>query len=33
MRGDAILLRMLAPILSALDNPQVTDVVVNCPAR
>ena len=33
MRGDAILLRMLAPILPALDNPQVTDVVVNRPGE
>src|SRR3984885_811429 len=33
MRGDAILLRMLAPILPALDNPQVTDVVVNRPGQ
>lgn len=33
MRGDEILLRMLAPILPALDNPQVTDVVVNRPGQ
>jgi type IV secretion system protein VirB11 len=31
MRGDTTLLRLIAPIAADLDNPQVTDVVVNKP--
>src|ERR1700733_6716760 len=33
MRGDTTLLRLIAPILPALDNPQVTDVVINRPGQ